>query len=182
MVQKLNDLIDEIQADVGVANFDYTARFDKTLGTFVLRDNATGEDLAASSGEGVGESLLSAVAASVERSKNSAIDLSGSTKALLGMGTDQNLAGNIFSVNVGGKQVEFTFGLEEDSKLEHILSNIENILGDGSKAAFSGKDGSLIVTDKNGRELTVSYNDKENNLAETIVNKLGEQLDRKSVV
>ena len=94
VVQKLNDLIDEIQADVGVANFDYTARFDKTLGTFVLRDNATGEDLAASSGEGVGESLLSAVAASVERSKNSAIDLSGSTKALLGMGTDQNLAGN----------------------------------------------------------------------------------------
>lgn len=176
VVQKLNDLIDEIQADVGVANFDYTARFDKTLGTFVLRDNATGEDLAASSGEGVVESLLSAVAASVERSKNSAIDLSGSTKALLGMGTDQNLAGNIFSVNVGGKQVEFTFGLEEDSKLEHILSNIENILGDGSKAAFSGKDGSLIVTDKNGRELTVSYNDKENNLAETIVNKLGEQL------
>ena len=174
IVDKMNAIFQDIENQLpGEGN--YEARFDVKTGSFIIRDKGTGEEVSSSSGEGLAEELLAATAARAQRADQNAVDLDSSVKKTLGMKDDETLTGKKFSINANGKTVEFTFD-KEDVSLDDVLSKIESDLGNGARAYFSGKDGSLQIVDRNGKAMSVTYNDGADNVAEQLVNQVGESM------
>ena len=66
------------------------------------------------------------------------------------------MQGEKFSLEIDGKELSFSFA-GDNPTMKNILDKINQNLGEGRTASFSERDGSLVVTDQDGKKLDVTY-------------------------
>ena len=143
---KLSEIMSDINAN---SEAGVKVNYSKTTREFVFTSKETGSENNIKLGGGLAGALFGNGIDVEEFSKKGMKDF---------LGADAKIQGEKFSIQVGDKTVEHTFTGTGPS-MKNLLDAVNTKLkGEGMKASY-GKDGSLVVTDKDGKQVDVTYNE-----------------------
>ena len=143
---KLSTIISDINAN---SDANVNVSYSKTTREFVFTSKDTGSENGITLGKGLASALFGGGAGAAAAQKT--------PKELLGANT---VVGEKVSLKIDGKEYGFEL-TKDDSSMERVLNTLNGPKGGlnaaGYTAKFSDIDGSLIVTDKDGKAVNVEY-------------------------
>ena len=143
---KLITIMEDINAN---KEANVKVNYSKTTRSFVFESRETGSQSKVELGEGLAQSMFGKTVDTDALAKQHARDFLGADKEI-------KVQGEKFSLEIDGKELSFSFA-GDNPTMKNILDKINQNLGEGRTASFSERDGSLVVTDQDGKKLDVTY-------------------------
>lgn len=138
---KLSTILSDINSnkDAGVQ-----VSYSQTTQNFTFTAKATGADSKVEMGEGLAQAMF-----------GNGTDVEALRGKKIRDVVNTDVAGEELTLSVGGKEYSYTFS-GNNPTMQQTLSAINSQLGQDGLTASYGKDGSLVVKDKNGNQLGVT--------------------------
>lgn len=147
---KLSDIMNDINSN---SEAGVKVSYSRTTREFVLNSKETGSENQIKLGKGLAQAIF-----------QEPVNTSGAIGDILGENADYGDVATSIKLNVDGNDVEIYPPLDRESwkgtSIDEIVSYVNGALnGSGMKASFDTQSNTIAVTDKDGNNVAVSYED-----------------------